>query len=287
MKHVIDIGSNSVRLGSFADGKTLYKRLATTRLGEGLAFTGKLKAEAIERTALAVKDFVSSAKAENTQRIYIFATEAVRSALNGEDFTRKVKELCGMEVDVLSGEEEAEIGLSGALGNADGGMIDLGGASTEVTVRENGRVVYSKSLKLGAVRLYDLAGRDKQKLLRVIAEKIVGYGDFSAENYNMYGVSGTATTLAALKHGLKVYDPNVTHGTVLYLSEVQNYADMLLSTPVKDIEKLLTVDSRRADIIGGGSLFLAEIMKKFKIDKITVSESDNLEGYLLYKEGRI
>lgn len=287
MKHVIDIGSNSVRLACFADGKTLYKRLATTRLGEQLAFTGRIKAEAIERTALAVKDFVLSAEEENTQKIYIFATEAVRSAQNGADFTARVKQLCGIDLEVLSGEQEATVGLLGALGNKDGGMIDLGGASTEVTVREKGNIIYAKSLKLGAVRLYDLAGRDKRKLHKVISEKIDEYGDFRADKYDMYGVSGTATTLAALKHGLREYDPTIVHGTVLNLSEVEKYADMLLNTSLKDIEKMLTVDSRRADIIGGGSLFLAEIMKKFKIEKLTVSESDNLEGYLIYKEGKI
>lgn len=281
----IDIGSNSVRLATFADGKTLYKRLSTTRLGEGLCFTGKMKSEAIERSALAVAKFYAEAKEDGAEKVYAFATAAVRSASNGEDFVNRVKELCGLEVEVLSGETEAKIGLLGALGYGDGGMIDLGGASTEITVRENGAVVFAKSVDIGAVRLYDLAGRDKQKLIKVIKEKVAEYGDFTAEKYNMYGVSGTATTLAALKHGLRVYDPNIVHGTKLFREEVSNYAERLLNTPVEEICNMLTVDSRRADIIGGGSLLLAEIMTKLKIESITVSESDNLEGFVILKEG--
>lgn len=284
---VIDIGSNSVRLAVVSDGKTLYKRLATTRLGEGLSFSGIMKAEAIERTALAIAEFVGQAKAENTDKLYAFATAAVRSASNKAQFLARVKQLCGLDIDVISGETEAKIGILGALGSKDGGMIDLGGASTEIIMRKNGETVYAKSVDIGAVRLRDLTGGDKAKLEKVINEKLAEYGDVSAEDFDMYGVSGTATTLAALKHGLKIYDPAIVHGTVLTRKEVSAYAEKLLEMSVEEICGLLTVDSRRADIIGGGSLLLAKIMEKLKIEKLTVSESDNLEGYIIYKEGKL
>lgn len=284
---VIDIGSNSVRLAVVSDGKTLYKRLATTRLGEGLSFSGIMKAEAIERTALAISEFVGQAKAENSDKLYAFATAAVRSASNKAQFLARVKQLCGLDIDVISGETEAKIGILGALGSKDGGMIDLGGASTEIILRKNGETVYAKSVDIGAVRLRDLTGGDKAKLEKVINEKLAEYGDVSAEDFDMYGVSGTATTLAALKHGLKIYDPAIVHGTVLTRKEVSAYAEKLLEMSVEEICGLLTVDSRRADIIGGGSLLLAKIMEKLKIEKLTVSESDNLEGYIIYKEGKL
>ena len=283
----IDIGSNSVRLALVSDGKTLYKRLATTRLGEGLSFSGVMKPEAIERTALAVAEFAEIAKNEKSDKLYAFATAAVRSASNREQFLTRVKQLCGIDIDVISGELEAKIGILGALGNNDGGMIDLGGASTEIILRKNGAIAYAKSVDIGAVRLRDLTGGDKTKLEKVISEKIEEYGDITAENFDMYGVSGTATTLAALKNGLRVYVPSIVHGTVLTSEEVLFYAEKLLEMTVLEICDLLTVDSRRADIIGGGSLLLAKIMQKFKIDKLTVSESDNLEGYIIYKEGKL
>lgn len=283
----IDIGSNSVRLALVSDGKTLYKRLATTRLGEGLSFSGTMKPEAIERTALAVAEFAEIAKNEKSDKLYAFATAAVRSASNREQFLTRVKQLCGIDIDVISGELEAKIGILGALGNNDGGMIDLGGASTEIILRKNGAIAYAKSVDIGAVRLRDLTGGDKTKLEKVISEKIEEYGDITAENFDMYGVSGTATTLAALKNGLRVYVPSIVHGTVLTSEEVLFYAEKLLEMTVLEICDLLTVDSRRADIIGGGSLLLAKIMQKFKIDKLTVSESDNLEGYIIYKEGKL
>lgn len=282
----IDIGSNSVRLALVSDGKTLYKRIRTTRLGEGLSFSGSMKDEAIERTALAVADFVNCAKAEKTDKLYAFATAAVRSASNKAQFLARVKQLCGLEIDVISGETEAKIGILGALGNNDGGIIDVGGASTEVTFRAGGRTVYSKSVNVGTVRLFDLAARNKQKLLRIISEKIEEYGEFSAENVNMRAIGGTATRLAAIKHNLLQYTPEVTDGTNFTVGELEKYADGLLSTPV-EIIRANTICSASAEVIGGGCLLLAEIMKKFKIKSLTVSERDNLEGYIIYKEGAL
>ncbi len=101
----------------------------------------------------------------------------------------------------------------------------------------------------------------------------------------MTGVSGTATTLAALKHGLKEYDASVVQGTVLTADEVKKFADELLAMPVREICKMLTVDTRRADIIGGGAVLLLRLMEKLKITQITVSDRDNLEGYVILKEG--
>lgn len=255
-------------------------------MGEGLAFSGSMKDEAIERTALAVADYVSRAKAEKTDKLYAFATAAVRSASNKAQFLARVKELCGLEIDVISGETEAKIGILGALGNNDGGIIDVGGASTEVTFRAGGRTVYSKSVNVGTVRLFDLAARNKQKLLRIISEKIEEYGEFSAENVNMRAIGGTATRLAAIKHRLLQYTPEVTDGTNFTVGELEKYADGLLSTSV-EIIRANTICSASAEVIGGGCLLLAEIMKKFKIKSLTVSERDNLEGYIIYKEGAL
>lgn len=280
----IDVGSNSVRLATFADGKTLYKRLATTRLGEGLAATGKLTPAAIERSAQAVARFVEEAKAENSIHIYVFATAAVRSAKNKQNFLSRVKQLCGLDVDVVSGQEEARLGILGALKHADGGIMDVGGASTEVTVQRGGQTLYSHSADIGTVRLHDLAGRDINKLTEVSLAKIVEYGKFDASSFNMYSIGGTATTLASVKHGLKVYDPNITDGTVLYADEIHEMAQYILSLSVEEVRKISGMEPLRADVIGGGCILTYLVMKYFNINKITVSESDNLEGYLMLKE---
>lgn len=279
---VIDIGSNSVRLMMWADGKTLYKKMNTTRLGEGLNIAPVLRDEACRRTAEAVAAFVSEAERDGAERIYAFATAAVRSATNPEAFTSKVKALCGISVDVVSGKDEAGIGLSGALGNSDGGIIDVGGASTEVTLRVDGEIVYSHSANIGTVRILDGAGRDIEKVDAFIAERIAVYGaqDFSA--YKIKGVGGTASRLAAVKNGLKQYDAAVIDGTTLSFDEVREFAEKFTVMSVEEI-RATTLLTKSADLIGGGAALLAAVMKNFNIAEITVSESDNLEGYLYRK----
>lgn len=281
---VIDVGSNSVRLAIMADGKTLYKRLETTRLGEGLSFTDKMSEAAIERTARAVSGFKAQAVADGAEKVYVFATAAVRSAKNGNMFISRVYELCGLNVDVVSGEDEAKIGLLGALKGRDGGIIDVGGASTEVTVQSGGGVCYSKSVNIGTVRLHDIAGRDKDKLNKAIEDKLSEYGNFNASAYSMYAIGGTATRLAAVKHGLKEYRPEITDGTKVTLEEVAALADRLLTLSVEEI-RATTICTKSADVVGGGCLLLFNVMKRFGISTITISESDNLEGYYMLKEG--
>ncbi len=281
----IDVGSNSVRLMMWADGKTLYKRLNTTRLGEGLNRSGAMLPEAIERTAVAVKEFVGIAERDGADKVYAFATAAVRSSSNKQIFINRVKQTAGIDVEVISGEREAEIGILGALGNKDGGIIDVGGASTEITVRNGGRTLYSHSLNLGTVRLYDAAGRDYKKLEKVIEERIAEYGEVPCEGAEMFGIGGTATTIASVYLGLKVYDPNCIQGCKVPASAVKRMAEDFTTLSVESIKKVDGMEPRRADLIGGGCLLTYKIMKKTGLDSITVSESDNLEGYVIAKVG--
>lgn len=281
---IIDVGSNSVRLALTADGKTLYKTLATTRLGEGLSVTGRLAAAAISRTVDAISAFSEKARSEGAEAVYVFATAAVRSASNREEFLAAA-EGAGIVVDVIDGMREAEIGLLGALGGKDGGIIDVGGASTEVTVQRGGRLLYSKSVNIGTVRLYDLAARDRSRLLSVIEERLNDYGKFDASEFDIYTVGGTASRLASIKHGLREYRPEITNGTQISLEELYGYADRLLTMPVEEI-RATTICTTSADIVGGGCLLMYSVMKYFGIKKITVSESDNLEGYLMLKESK-
>lgn len=280
----IDIGSNSVRLMMWADGKTLYKRINTTRLGEGLVSTGVMSPAAMQRTAAAVRDFAAAAAEEGAAKVYAFATAAVRRAANREEFLGEVRRVAGIEVDVISGEEEAEIGILGALGNSDGGMIDVGGASTEIIVRRGGKSVYAHSADVGAVRLYDACGRDYDKLNGFITAALAEYGEVPACGA-MCAIGGTATTMAAVALALEKYDPAVIDGTRIGVAQAGEMAQKLLSMPVDEVMKMRGMDPRRADIIGGGSLLMYRIMRMLGLSEITVSERDNLEGYVALREG--
>ena len=280
---VIDIGSNSVRLMLWADGKVLYKTLKTTRLGEGTAFSPCLKEDAIERTASAVAEFCMQARKDGAENILAYATEAVRSAENGEAFNSRVRQLSGLTVEVLSGETEAKLGLYGALGkHADGGMIDVGGASTEVCFRQNGELTFSKSIPLGAVRLFDLCHDDAKSLQETIAPHLKAF-EGTPKALPVFGVGGTATTLASVFLKLETYSSAAVQGFSIKAEELHALAVRLLSLSAEERKRLPGMDTRRADIIGGGAFLLASVVNTLGADELIVSDSDNLEGYLAYK----
>lgn len=277
---VIDIGSNSVRLMFVADGKVLYKSLNTTRLGEGLAATSRLSEAAMERSALAVAQFYKKAEDEGAEVVYAFATAAVRSAVNGQDFVLRVQALCGLTVEVISGEEEAEIGILGALGIKDGAVVDVGGASTELVVKKNGALVYKKSVDIGVVRIKDKCGRAQAEIERLGQQTVKEYGDVPKMD-EIYGIGGTATTLAAQVLELTEYDSGRVTGSVITAEELQRQADKLSSMSVEEITKLPCMPTGRADVLSGGAVWLAVLMKELGISRMIVSDRDNLEGYAI------
>ncbi len=275
---VIDIGSNSVRLLLVAAGKTLYKRVNTTRLGEGIAHSPRLLPTAIERTAQAVAAFHDQAKNEGAEEVYCFATAAARAAENRQEFLDRVYALCGLKTEVLSGEEEGEIGILGALGKGDGGIIDIGGASTEIAVRQGGKLLYKKSIPIGVVRLKDISGGNREKIAEkavLAAQEFYGF----PENVRFYAIGGTATTLGAQYLGLQEYDGDEVTGTEISAEEALALAEKLSKMTLEEIAALPCMPKGRADVIAGGAILLATLMQSLKIEKITVCDRDNLEGY--------
>lgn len=277
---VIDIGSNSVRCMMVADGKILYKTLKTTRLGEGVALDKTLKESAICRTAQAVADFFHRTKAEGAEKVYAFATAAARSATNGDAFVAYVKSLCGLDVEVLSGEEEAEIGILGALGGKDGSIIDVGGASTEIITQRNGQIVYAKSVDVGVVRLKDKFGRNREQLQAYANEQVKSFGAAEWENPIIL-IGGTATTLGAVQAGLTEYQADKVTGVTVTIDGLKKTTDTLFALSVEEIASIPCVERKRADVLSGGALWLKTIAEHFAIKRFTVSDSDNLEGYAI------
>ncbi len=278
---VIDIGSNSVRLMININGKTLYKLVQTTRLAENMGSERILKAQSVDRTVSAVSFFVDKAKFEQVDELYIFATAAVRTANNSQIFVKAIKDFTGYDVDVISGEKEALIGRIGAIGNSDGGIIDVGGASSEVTAVIDGEQVYSKSLELGAVKIKDACGQDKGLAQALISEKIKDYNEIPKAEYR--GIGGTATSIAGILLELEPYDPLRVDGFRLEVLELEKLVYKLYSMTVEERKLLKGLQPARAEVIAGGALLLLNIIKKIGVSSILISESDNLEGYLELK----
>ena len=279
---VFDVGSNSVRALVYENGKTLFKGLITTRLGEGLTASGKLSDEAVKRTLNGIGTLYVEVLKLNPNNVYVFATEAVRSAENGNVFVTAVKDTYGLDVDVLSGDEEGEIGLAGALAGNDGGIIDIGGASAEIAVSEGGKTVYSHSLPLGAVRIKEICGENEEKLRELVDKRIKEYGAVP-ERIKFYAVGGTATSLCACFLGLEKYNGDKVNGTAMTVGQVYETYEKIRKASMSERTEKLHIGEKRAEIIVGGAYLLWRIMREFSMSEIIASENDNMLGYLKKK----
>lgn len=277
---IIDIGSNSVRLMLWADGKTLYKKLETTRMGAGLSASGCISETAMLATVQAVRSFCEEGRAAGAQ-VYAFATAAVRMARNGKQLCRAVQESCGLFVDVVSGETEAALGTAGALGEDDGGIVDIGGASTEVDFQEKGKTIFSVSMGLGAVKLLDLCADDKSRLDATI-DNAISCLENAKGSGAVYAIGGTASTLACIACETTQYDASL-NGTLLSKEFVHKTALQLLALSVEERKKIRGMEENRADIIAGGVYLLDKVMQKLGLSAVIFSDADNLEGYLRLK----
>jgi exopolyphosphatase/guanosine-5'-triphosphate,3'-diphosphate pyrophosphatase len=278
---VIDIGSNSVRL-MISDGvRTLYKTNKVTKLAEGVANDAILSSKAINRTVDAIKTFYDLAFSCPVDEIYIFATAAVRQSKNRQEFIDKVYNSCGVNLTVLSADEEAFVGALGATLNGTGGVIDVGGASSEVIVMKGGEVQYSKSLPIGCVKLYDMF-LDKQNEIDAFLSKILlEYG--TVPNSEFYAIGGTATSIASMLLELKEYDKDLVNGYKIDLVNVNKLLKKLGEMKLEERRKIVGLQPERAEVIFSGVYLIKMIMEYLNLSVVTVSESDNLEGFLKWK----
>lgn len=295
MYAVIDIGTNSVRLllAEYRNGRVerLSKEIAVTRLGEGIAQDPVLRPTAMERTVAAIAGFKVKAEASGAHLIGVFGTSALRGAPNREDFIALTKKECGCHVEVISGAEEATLGFVGAFGMTGGGaLLDVGGGSTELSVGQSGVLSAAVSVPIGAVRLRDIGigpGRigkaARQHMLDVIDGMIAGFDGIVTEGGVLTGIGGTATTLASVDLEMKNYDPERIEGYELPLEKVARITDRLSGMTLTQKKQLPGLMPQRADIIAGGMWIVRRVMERKGFESLRVSESDNLEGYLLRK----
>ena len=298
-KAAIDIGTNSTRLliaEMNGNIKRIQKLMTITRLGKGVDRCKRLSPESVEKNISTLLKYKEIANDYGIDDIVTIATSAVRDASNRDEFVRAVKEKTDIDVEIISGEEEAELGFIGASSSSSGlsAVVDIGGGSTEFVAGRNGDIKISKSLDIGAVRITErfLYSEDMdgpslirayeyiKSAVRPTADDIKALGDFRS-----IGVGGTITTLAAVDLGLVTYDSDKVHGYRLKKESVCSALKKFLAVSLNDRKKIAGLQPERADIIIAGTLILKIIMEEMDADSIIVSEQDNLEGLLLKRFG--
>jgi exopolyphosphatase / guanosine-5'-triphosphate,3'-diphosphate pyrophosphatase len=292
----LDCGSNSTRL-LIVDGanETLRREANITRLSQGVDATGTLLPEAMKRTFDVLRDYRAFLDEAHVERGLLVATSAVRDAQNGDEFLNGARQISGVEVRILDGNEEATFSYVGATSGLTSDpratvIVDVGGGSTELAVEIDG-VLESYSMQLGCVR---------------VTERALGKGIVSAESdaaarsmiaaeldrawaavpvfativgdVRLVGLAGSVSTLAQLDAGLAVYDRDAVHHRLLTLETVERWRDLLSGESPEERLARPGMVRGREDVLHAGLYVLAAVMERLGADELLTSENDILDG---------
>lgn len=296
----MDIGTNSIRLmnGIMENGKirVVDKFVIITRIGEGVNETGLLSDEGMNRSVDALFEHKKNADAFGAEEIYVMATSAVRDAANREVFLRRVKDEVGLEIEVISGDLEAEIGFQGVLlGSEEKDLlvIDIGGGSTELILGDQSGIKYAKSSDVGVVRMTgkhiesDPIKEDEYMEMVSDVEEILADALSSLKNasYKKFiGIGGTASTFITMKKEMAVFNRDIVHNSSITLEEISTMVAKLKGMTLEEKKKIVGLEEKRADVILAGGVILETAMRVLSIPKMVVSVSDNLDGWAYYKK---
>jgi len=293
---VIDIGTNStLALLARIEGSNLEvisDKKATTRLGEGSMSTGRLTQEAMRRTAAAV---ARSVRELEWDKAYLLGTEALRLAANSGDFIEILRLETGLALNIISGSKEAELSFLGAMYNLDLSndniiLIDVGGGSTELVAASNEKILDSKSIPIGALKLLESLPDDTEDHYGYYTGRGIDYlmnpqAELqSLENAAIIATGGTITSAAAVIAGLKEYDPTRLNGICLTRDQLSGLAHKFEHAEPAQRQELIPFDPDRAELILPGlGIFLA-FLSIIERDSLFVSTGGLRFGAALYPE---
>ncbi len=291
----IDCGTNSIRL-LIADitgdnFKEVLRTMEIVRLGQGVDQNKAFQPDAIARTLSAVRLFKDHIASKGVEKIRFCATSATRDATNRNLFIDGVREILGIEVEVIPGEEEAELSFIGAtkeLRQSDSPflVVDIGGGSTEFVFGSE-KVDFAKSVNIGCVRMSERHLNTQPPSMAQIAQAIVDIDIAITQAAavvpittakTLIAVAGTATTVAAAALELTDYDRHMIHLSRISASNVHKVAASFQSMNKDQITSLGYMHPGRVDVITAGSLVLSRIMAATGASEFVASESDILDG---------
>ena len=291
----IDCGTNSIRLLiADIDGnnfREVVRDMEIVRLGQGVDETGQFHPDAIARTLAAVDKFAAEIAKRGVEKIRFCATSATRDATNRHLFVDGVRDRLGIELEVISGDEEAALSFAGAIKDLDPNngpflVVDIGGGSTEF-VFGTSTVEAARSVNIGCVRMterhfasdpatvqqIESARTDIQAAIAQAAAVVP-----ITQAKTLVAVAGTATTVAAAALNLPEYDRYAIHLSRISAQQTHDAATMFATSTREQRLALGYMHPGRVDVIAAGSLVLSEIMKATGASEFVASESDILDG---------
>ena len=305
----LDLGTNNCRLliarpsGEHFTVIDAFSRVV--RLGEGLAATGRLSDDAMDRALGALHVCAEKLKRRNVHLARSVATEACRRASNGADFIARVREETGIALDIISAQEEARLAVLGChilLEDGEGPAVvfDIGGGSTELVLIEPGgpvpRILDWLSVPWGVVSLTDSApppdgthqGRIHRyaKMRQVVSEAFAPFAERVApvaaaeKRVRLMGTSGTVTTLASVHLELPHYDRQAVDGLIVPSQAMREVCARLATMSASDRSTLPCIGDDRASLVVAGCAILEAILDIWPADMLGVADRGIREGIL-------
>lgn len=305
----LDLGTNNCRLliarpeGENFTVIDAFSRVV--RLGEGLAASGRLSDEAMDRALGALQVCAEKLKRRNVFLARSVATEACRRAVNGADFIERVRAETGIVLDIISAQEEARLAVLGChilleQGHGPAVIFDIGGGSTELVLIEPGervpRIIDWASVPWGVVSLTDTVGRGEgatqedrleryREMRRLVSDSFAPFAERVAEasravDIRLLGTSGTVTTLASLHLELPQYDRRAVDGLIVPAESMRDISERLSTMSPQDRRALPCIGNDRADLVVAGCAILESIMDIWPADRLGVADRGIREGIL-------
>jgi exopolyphosphatase / guanosine-5'-triphosphate,3'-diphosphate pyrophosphatase len=309
----IDCGTNSLRL-LIADVDPVScqltdveRRMEIVRLGQGVDATGRLAPDALARTFAMLEQYARAIDASGATAVRLVATSATRDASNAAEFTDGVRQVLGVDPEVITGDDEAYLSFAGATAELGGGqarehgegdrpeppflVVDIGGGSTEFVYgdadADASRRLSAMSVDIGCVRLTErhlhgdppsraeiaAATSDIDAALAAVAGSVP-----VAKARTLVGLAGSVTTVAAIALGLTVYDAARIHHARISAKRVHEVTTGLLGQDHMQRAAIAVIHPGRIDVIGAGALILDRVMDRFGFDGMVASEHDILDG---------
>ena len=316
---VIDIGTNTIRLliGCISDGGII--RVASdrvvTRLGKDILKTGRLDPNSIEKSISSIVKFKGLCEKYNVQKIIAIGTSALREAKNSNEFLEDVKKTTGLNIEIISGEKEAELTFRGIIGDdalfgsaylRASMIVDIGGGSTEWIIykkargegqrvnRQKNSELKMGSIPIGAVKLFETfikhdppAPEELQDMRNYIFDEFSqAFEKNSLKDYLhcslfLIATGGTATTIAAIDMGIDGYDTNKIHRHKISLPTLKTIYERLTAVSADKRCKIKGLEIERTDIIIPGTIILLTLLEVLGVKEIIISDYGLLEGALI------
>jgi exopolyphosphatase/guanosine-5'-triphosphate,3'-diphosphate pyrophosphatase len=294
----IDVGTNTIRLvvaevepdGNY---RVLDEERAMTRLGRGLYASGRLGRSSVERSLETLCKMRAIAEGFEVQELRAVATSALREASNGAAFRRAAQRRCGLRIEVISSEEEAELAVRSVtrhfqLESPSLAIVDIGGGSTEVVLVAEGVVNQVHSLPLGAVRLTEryaksdpLTNKHWKKLRKAVDRTIketIGRPPFYPDV--MVGSGGTFTNIGEMVQCEREGRFGPIRGYEVARADLDRLVDRLRETPLGERRRMCGLNPKRADIIPAGAMVVARLARKLGSQRIVVNDRGIRDGLL-------